>query len=52
MTLSKILCLLCWITSQEIRYRLKVIDDNMVSAEETSYDRFGKVRPFLNRVHR
>ncbi|ERL86820.1 hypothetical protein D910_04224 [Dendroctonus ponderosae] len=34
----------------KLRSRLKVVDDNMISAEEKSHDRFWKVRPLLDSV--
>lgn len=36
----------------KLRSRLKVVDDNMVSAEKKTNDEFWKVRPLLNRVQR
>lgn len=36
----------------KLRSRLKVVDDNKVSAEIKSLDRFWKVRPLLDRVQR
>ncbi|ENN81371.1 hypothetical protein YQE_02226, partial [Dendroctonus ponderosae] len=36
----------------KLRSRLKVVDDNMISAEEKSHDRFWKVRPLLDSIQR